>query len=200
MRFQMHPVNPQKRLMKQVSEILRKDGIIVFPTDAGYSLGCLVSQKRAIQRLYDLKRHDKKYFMTLMIHDFSDLNDFAKLENFAYRYMKSYLPGPFTFILPAEKKIQRILDVKRPEIGVRMPKTPFFETLQEFEPMPLLSVTARLSDEDVLIDPDEIESRFGKLVDLIIDMGPVPLNPTTVISLVEGEARLIREGAGEVNP
>lgn len=195
MRFEMHPINPQIRLMKQVVEILRKGGIIVFPTDAGYSVGCFVTQqKKPLQRLYRLKREDKKYQMTLMVHDFTNLTEVAEIENPAFRYMKSHLPGPYTFILPAQKKIWRILDVKRPEVGIRMPEHVFFRTLGELDRTPLLCTTARLSDDEILVDPEDIEKQMGKLVDLIVDMGPIPLKPTTVISLLTGEPIVIREG------
>lgn len=195
-RLELHPVNPQIRLMKQVVAVFESGGIVIYPTDSGYSMGCYVGDKKAIHRLYHLKRHITRKVMALMFHEFSSITDFAIVENAVYRYMNNRLPGPYTFILRANKQGKKLLDVKREEIGVRMPQHIFFETLHTINTTPILNTAARMHPDDFYIDPDDIEEAFGNQVDLLVDMGPVPHNPTSVISLVSGEPELIRQGAG----
>lgn len=196
-RLKLHPINPQKRLMRQIVEVFQNGGLVIYSTDSGYSVGCHAYNKKAIHRLYHLKRAIKKYFMSIMVSEFSTIPNFAVVENTAYRYMKNLLPGPYTFILPATKEGAKLLDVKRHEIGIRMPQHPFFETLHQMYEEPILSTAARIQQEDFIVDPDEIEKKFGKSVDMIVDMGLVPINPTSVVSLVDGAPELIRLGAGD---
>jgi tRNA threonylcarbamoyl adenosine modification protein (Sua5/YciO/YrdC/YwlC family) len=152
-----------------------------------------------VNKLYHLKRVIKKYLMALMVRDFSTVTDFARVDNTAYRYMKKLVPGPYTFVLPATAHGKKILDVKRPEVGVRMPRHPFADALFALRPDAILLTTAaKVREEDHFIDPAEIEDTFGHEVDLVLDMGPVAVNPTTVISLVGGEPEVIREGQGAV--
>ncbi len=196
LRFELHPITPQVRLIKKVVEVFEEGGIVIYPTDSGYSMGCHARHKQAIQRLYQLKRNLKKYVMALMFHEFASITEFAIVENAAYRYMKNRLPGPYTFILPANKQGKKILEVKRPEIGVRMPQHVFFDSLHQISTEPILNTAARVKDEDFYIDPDDIAEAFEHFVDLLVDMGPIQRNPTTVISLVSGIPEVLREGAG----
>lgn len=196
MRLVLHPDNPQARLIRQVAEIFRKDGIVVYPTDSGYSLGCNALSKKAVQRLYHLKRGIKKYLMALMLMDFGKIPEFAKVDNQAFRYMKSLVPGPYTFILPATHAGRKILDVNRTEIGIRMPDHAFFKALCDHLDGPVLNTAAKITEEDLFIDPLDIEARYGKVVDLIVDMGPIPIRPTTVIDLTGAGPELVRQGAG----
>jgi len=183
--------------MPKVLEVFEKGGIVVYPTDSGYSLGCDALNKTGVNKLYHLKRAIKKYAMALMMRDFSILSDFAKVENATYRYMKKLVPGPYTFILPATVRGKKILDVNRPEIGIRMPHCPFGDALFKLKPgCILLTTAAKIREDESFSDPDEIETVFGHEVDLLIDMGPVAVNPTTIINLVTGEPELIRQGAG----
>jgi tRNA threonylcarbamoyl adenosine modification protein (Sua5/YciO/YrdC/YwlC family) len=199
MRLQLHPVTPQIRLMKRVTEAFEADGVIIYPTDSGYSLGCNALSRKAVNRLYHLKRAMKKYLMALMVRDFGALSEFARVDNSAFRYMKHLVPGPYTFILPATVRSRKLLDVNRPEVGVRMPKSPFTDALFSLAPEAvILTTAARIQEDDVLIDPEDIEEKYGHLVDLIVDMGPMPVNPTTVIALHDGTAEVVREGAGKV--
>jgi tRNA threonylcarbamoyl adenosine modification protein (Sua5/YciO/YrdC/YwlC family) len=185
--------------MRRVLDVLDKGGLCVYPTDSGYSLGCDAGNRGAVNRLYHLKRAVKKYVMALMVRDFSAVSDFARVDNAAFRYMKKLVPGPYTFILPATAHGRKILDVKRPEIGVRMPRHPFADALFVLRPGAILLTTAaRLREDDGFTDPEEIEEAFGHEVDLVLGMGPVPVNPTTVIRLVDGEPEVVREGQGVV--
>ncbi len=199
-RIQIHPQNPEKRLMTQIAGIIKDGGLLIYPSDSGYTLGCTIHSKKALTRLYLMKKKIKKYAMTLMVHDFPILSEWAEMENFMYKYMKHCLPGPYTFILNATKACQRALDVKRAEIGVRMPDHPFFKTLIPIFNDALLTTSANPDSDDGIAlpisDPGEIEKEFGNRVDLIVDMGPLPINETTVISFISGEAEVLREGAG----
>jgi tRNA threonylcarbamoyl adenosine modification protein (Sua5/YciO/YrdC/YwlC family) len=199
MRLELHPQNPQVRLMKKVLDVFAADGVVVYPTDSGYSLGCNALSRKAVNKLYHLKRAMKKYLMALMVREFSMLSEFAKIDNSAYRYMRHLVPGPYTFVLPATVRAKKILDVNRPEVGVRMPKSPFTDTLFQLSPEAvILTTAAKIEEDDVFLDPADIEEKYGHLVDLIVDLGSLPVTPTTVISLVDGAADVIREGAGPV--
>ena len=196
--IRLHPETPEKRNMQKIAEVFQKGGILVYPTDSGYSLGCNALNMKAVQRLYHLKRAMKKYIMAMMFHEFSDITDFAKVDNFAFRYMKHLFPGPYTIILPATNKGRKTLGVKRPEIGVRMPDHIFTRTLGGFCPEPILNTAAKLTEDDVYVEAAELEAKLGKQVDLVVDMGAIPIRPTTVISLVNGEPEIIREGVGPI--
>jgi tRNA threonylcarbamoyl adenosine modification protein (Sua5/YciO/YrdC/YwlC family) len=183
--------------MQKVLEAFAAGQVVIYPTDSGYSMGCDALSKKAVNKLYHVKRAMKKYLMALMVRDFSELSEFAKVETAAFRFMKSLVPGPYTFVLPATVRSRKILDVNRPEVGVRMPDSPFTNTLFAMSPKAvILTTAAKIREEDSFIDPAEIEETYGHLVDLIVDLGPQPINPTTVISLVGEAPEVLREGAG----
>jgi tRNA threonylcarbamoyl adenosine modification protein (Sua5/YciO/YrdC/YwlC family) len=199
MRLELHPRNPQTRLMGKVLDAFAAGQVVIYPTDSGYSMGCDALSKKAVNKLYHVKRAMKKYLMALMVRDFSELSEFAKVDTSAFRFMKSLAPGPYTFVLPATVRSRKILDVNRPEVGVRMPDCPFTNALFAASPTSvILTTAAKIREEDSFIDPAEIEETYGNLVDLIVDMGPLPINPTTVISLVGEEPEVLREGAGRL--
>lgn len=199
MRLELHPKNPEVRFMKKVMDAFAAGEVVIYPTDSGYSMGCDALSKKGVNKLYHLKRAMKKYLMALMVRDFGALSEFAKVETSAFRYMKAVVPGPYTFILPATVRARKILDVNRPEVGVRMPSSPFTDTLFRLSPEAvILTTAAKIREEDQFIDPEEIESAYGHLVDLIVDVGPLPITPTTVISLVEEAPEILREGAGPI--
>jgi tRNA threonylcarbamoyl adenosine modification protein (Sua5/YciO/YrdC/YwlC family) len=199
MRLALHPQTPQTRLVRKVIEVFEKGGVVVYPTDSGYSLGCDALNKVAVHKLYHLKRAMKKYLMALMVRDFSAITEFARVENSAYRYMKKLVPGPYTFILPATIRGKKLLDVNRPEIGVRMPDCAFGNALFRLKPdCTLLTTAAKVHEEETFIDPEEIDAVFGHDVDLVVDLGPVAVNSTTVINLATGEPELVRQGAGAI--
>ena len=199
MRLELHPKNPETRLMRKVLEAFAAGQVVVYPTDSGYSMGCDALSKKGVHKLYHLKRAMKKYLMALMVRDFGALSDFAKVETSSFRYMKAVVPGPYTFVLPATVKSRKLLDVNRPEVGVRMPDSPFTNALFALSPEAvILTTAARIQDEDNFIDPSAIEDTYGNLVDLIVDLGPLQVTPTTVISLVGETPEIIREGAGPI--
>ena len=199
MRLELHPKNPETRLMKKVLEAFAAGQVVVYPTDSGYSMGCDALSKKGVNKLYHVKRAMKKYLMALMVRDFGALSDFAKVETSAFRYMKAVVPGPYTFVLPATVRSRKLLDVNRPEVGVRMPDSPFTNTLFALSPESvILTTAAKIQEEDNFIDPADIEETYGNQVDLIVDLGPLPVTPTTVISLVGEAPEILREGAGPI--
>ncbi|MEO7423887.1 MAG: L-threonylcarbamoyladenylate synthase [Fibrobacteria bacterium] len=199
MRLQLHPKNPEVRLMKKVLEAFAAGEVVIYPTDSGYSMGCDALSKKGVHKLYHLKRAMKKYLMALMVRDFGALTEFAKVETSAFRYMKALVPGPYTFVLPATVRSRKLLDVNRPEVGVRMPDSPFTNTLFQLNPEAvILTTAAKIREEDNFIDPADIEAEYGHLVDLIVDLGPLPVTPTTVISLIAEAPEILREGAGPI--
>jgi len=197
MLLEIHPITPQTRFMQRVLSILEDDGVVVYPTDSGYSLGCNARSRKAIRRLYHLKRAMKRYLMALMARDYAALTDFVKVDNAAFRVLKRYTPGPYTFILPATLQGRKQLEVNRPEIGVRIPDSIFSRALWQLHPgMILLTTAARLDEDDRFSNAQDIEAAFGHEVDLVVDLGEMPVNPTTIVSLVHGEPEVIREGQG----
>lgn len=196
--LQIHPQNPQKRLVKIVADVFSNGGLVVYPTDSGYSVGCSVYKRKAVDRLYHLKRDINKYVMAIMVHDFTSITHFAEVETTKYRYLKKYIPGHYTFILPATKEGKKLLQVKRPEVGIRMPVHPFFDELKEHLDDPILNTGARVQEDQLFSDPDEIIEVFSKKVDLIVDSGPIPVTPTEVVNYVDSEPQVVREGVHPV--
>ncbi len=199
-RFHIHPEHPQMRLLTQVAEILNKNGLMVYPTDATYALGCTIDSLEAQNRLRMIRRLDKDHRLTLICKDLSDVAQYAEVDNAAFRLLKKYTPGPFTFILPGSKSLpKRLSDPKRKTIGLRIPANPVLQGLLSLLDVPLLSTTAQLPDNDLpLADPDEIEMAFEKLVDVFIDAGAGGFEPTTVIDLTHDKPVVIRQGIGEI--
>lgn len=191
-RFETHPVNPQARIVKMAASILENDGLVLYPTESGYAIGCNAESTRAIHRLYALKKPMKKFFMALILPSISNATEYARVNNYAFSIMKPRVPGPYTFILPADPSIVRKLDVKRPEIGVRMPTHPFFAELFKHFDKPLLSTAAKLSDDEAFTNPDDLWNLFKNSVDMMVDCGDIEIKPTNIISLVNGEAEVIR--------
>lgn len=199
MRIQIHPQTPQIRLVKKVLDAFTAGEVVVYPTDSGYSMGCDALSRKGVQKLYHMKRAMKKYLMAMMVRDFSALSEFAKVETAAFRYMKALVPGPYTFVLPSTVRARKLLEVNRPEVGVRMPDSPFTNALFELSPASvILTTAAKIEEEDNFIHPADIEDKYGNLVDMIVDLGPLPITPTTVISLVGESPEVIREGLGRI--
>ncbi|GGE45908.1 threonylcarbamoyl-AMP synthase [Halopseudomonas oceani] len=200
--FQIHPHNPQVRLIRQAADIIRQGGVVAYPTDSAYALGCQLGNKAALERIRRLRQLDDKHNFTLVCRDLSELGVYAKVDNTTFRLLKATTPGPYTFILNATSEVPRLLlHPKRRTIGLRVPDHQITLDLLEALGEPLLSVTLILPDDPLpLTDPEQIRDRLGKLVDLIIDGGACTVEPTTVISLLDGEAELLREGRGDPEP
>lgn len=200
--FQIHPENPQARLIKQAVEIIRKGGVVVYPTDSAYALGCQIGDKAAVERVRRLRQLDKTHNFTLMCCDMSQLGVFAKIDTGIFRILKAHVPGPYTFILNGTREVPRLLlHEKRRTIGLRVPQNPILLALLAELGEPLMSVSLILpGDEDPMTDPYEIRQRLEHHVDLIIDGGFGDLKASTVIDLTGDEPVLIREGCGDPTP
>ena len=199
--FRIHPVNPQPRLVQQAVEILNKGGVIVYPTDSAYALGCHIGDKKALDRIRDIRRLQRDHHFALVCRDLSDLGTYANVHNSAYRQIKAATPGPFTFILPASREVpRRLVDEKRKTIGLRVPDNEICRALLEKMGEPIMSTTLILpGDEDPLTDPDEIRELLQHQVDLVIDGGYCGLETTTVVSLEEDYPVIVREGMGDIS-
>jgi tRNA threonylcarbamoyl adenosine modification protein (Sua5/YciO/YrdC/YwlC family) len=201
----IHPVNPQLRLIRQAVEVLRKGGVIVYPTDSGYALGCLVGEKEAAERIREIRQLDKQRNFTLVCRDLSELATYANVDNTIFKLLKAYTPGPYTFILLATKEVpKRLQHAKQKTIGLRIPDNLIAQKLLQELGEPLMSVTLFSPGEEVSIpDSDEIYARFNKQVDLIIDGGFCGDQPTTVVDFVlsgDNNPQIVRVGKGDPAP
>ena len=196
--FQIHPQNPQPRLLRQAVQILRQGGLIAYPTDSAYALGCRIDDKAALDRLRRVRRLDDDHLLTLLCCDLSALATYAKVDNRVYRLLKAHTPGPYTFILPATSEVPRRLHhPKRRTIGLRIPDHIICQALLAELGEPMLTTTLYLPGvTEAIADADELESTLRGQVDLIIDGGHTGVCPTTVIDLSEG-VQILREGAGD---
>ncbi|MBR6877529.1 MAG: threonylcarbamoyl-AMP synthase [Neisseriaceae bacterium] len=197
--FAIHPDNPQERLIKQAADIIKSGGVVVYPTDSCYALGCALGDKNAMERILHIRRIDQKHHLTLMCADLSELGNYARVDNSQYRQLKAATPGSYTFILQATKEVpNRTLHPKRKTIGLRVPDNKIALSLIEQVGEPILSCTLMLpEDNEALTDPYEIRDRLEHAVDLIIDGGWCGMEPTTVVDMTDG-TELIRQGKGDV--
>ena len=198
--FQIHPENPQPRLIKQAVEIIRQGGVIIYPTDCAYAIGCHIGDKNAIDRIKAIRKLDDKHNFTLVCRDLSELATYAKVDNTAYRLLKQNTPGAYTFILKATAEVpRRLLHPKRRTIGIRVPNNPIALALMEELGEPIMSSSLILPGEtEPLTDPYDIRDTLQNCVDLVIDGGYCGMEATSVINMVEDEIVVVREGAGDV--
>ena len=200
--FTIHPDNPQARLIRQAAEIVRQGGVVVYPTDSCYALGCHLGDKDAMLRIRAIRQVDERHHFTLVCRDLAEIARYAKVDNWVYRLLKANTPGSYTFILQATKEVPRRLQhPKRATIGLRVPEHPVAHALLEELNEPLLSSTLLLPDDEFpLNDAEEIRERLERQVDLILDSGPCGVEPTTVIDMTSEAPVLIRKGKGELSP
>lgn len=200
--FYIHPENPQPRLIKQAVEMLNKGGVIVYPTDSGYALGCKLEDKNAMERICRIRQLDGNHNFTLMCRDLSELSTYAHVDNSAFRLIKNNTPGNYTFILKATKEVpRRLMNDKRKTIGLRVPSNPIALALLELLNEPMMSTSLMLPGNDFTeSDPEEIQDSIGKVVDLIIHGGFLGQQPTTVIDLTDDAPQVVREGVGDTKP
>jgi tRNA threonylcarbamoyl adenosine modification protein (Sua5/YciO/YrdC/YwlC family) len=197
--FQIHPDNPQSRLVRQAVEIIRGGGVIIYPTDSSYALGCHIGDKRALDRIRQIRRLDERHNFTLVCRDLSEVSQYTKIDNTAHRLIKSLTPGAYTFILPATKEVpKRLMHPKRKTIGIRIPDNRIALALAQELNEPIMSTTLIMPGDDApLMDPYEMKDLLGNQVDLIIDGGYCGYEATTVVHLYDGEPRLSRVGKGD---
>ncbi|MBL0088702.1 MAG: threonylcarbamoyl-AMP synthase [Ideonella sp.] len=198
--FEVHPVNPQPRLLKQAAQILHGGGVCAVPTDSSYALVCHVDDKAAADSLRRIRQVDDKHHLTLLCRDLSELSSYAKVDNRLYRLLKLGTPGPYTFILDATKEVpRRLAHPSRRTVGLRVPDHPVIQALLAELGQPLLATTLIPPGADQpLNDPQEIRERFEKLVQGIVDAGACPMAPTTVVDLTGEDAVVVRQGRGDL--
>lgn len=200
--FQIHPDNPQQRLIGQAVEIIRRGGVIAYPTDSAYALGCQLGDKAALERIRRIRKLDDGHNFTLVCRDLSELGTYARVNNSVFRLIRNLTPGPYTFILKATDEVpRRLLHPKRRTIGLRVPENRIALALLEALGEPLMSVTLILpGDELPLTDPHDIRERLEHDLDLVIDGGVCGAEPTTIVDLADDTPVIIRQGRGDIAP
>jgi tRNA threonylcarbamoyl adenosine modification protein (Sua5/YciO/YrdC/YwlC family) len=200
--LKIHPENPQLHLIRQAANMLMKDGVIVYPTDSAYALGCQLGNKVGIQRIRRIRELKDQHCLTLLCRDIAEMAMYAQLENPIFRLIKATTPGPYTFLLPVTSHVPRYLvNAKRKTIGIRIPDNKIVHALLEMIDQPLVSTTLILPDGNLpLLEPEAMCDILGKRVDLVIDGGFCGLEPSTVIDLSGNIQQIIRSGKGDIKP
>ncbi len=198
MLLKINPINPQERLIEKVVEILKDGGIIAYPTDTFYGIGCDIMNKKAIEKVYLIKHRSRNKPFSFICSGLTNISLYAKVSNYAYKTMKRLLPGPYTFILEGSRLVPKMMLTKRKFAGIRVPDHRICLALVERLGNPIISTSASLPDGRVFFDPSLIHDTFNKNLDAVIDGGSVPNEPSSVISLVNDEPEIIREGLGDV--
>lgn len=199
--FEIHPENPQPRIIRSAVEMIRAGAVVVYPTDSSYALGCHIGDKAAMQKIARIRQFDKTHHFTLVCRDLSEISTYAKVDNAAYRLLKAHTPGAYTFLLQATKEVpKRLQNAKRKTIGLRVPDHPVAQALLAELGEPIMSSTLILpGDEMPLSDPYEIRERLANQVDAFIDAGNCGLDATSIIDLVSGAPEVLRVGKGDVS-
>ncbi len=194
----INPKNPQARLITKVVEILKKGGIIAYPTDTYYGIGCDIMNKKAIEKIYELKQRNRIKPFSFICSGLKNISNYAKVSNYAYKTMKRLLPGPYTFVLEGSKLVPKIMLTKRKTAGIRMPDHPICLELVEMLGNPIITTSATMPDGTNFFDPSLIHDFFYPRIDVVIDGGPVPGHPSSVISLINDMPEVIRKGRGDI--
>jgi len=195
----INPKNPQIRLIRKVVEVLQKGGVIVYPTDTIYGLGCDLFNPESIRKIHRLKKMDGKKPLSFICPDLKDISKYAYLSNYAYKMMKRLLPGPYTFILKATKLVPKIAQTKQNTVGIRIPDNRICLALAKELGNPIVSTSVNRPDEGLYNDPQEIEERFGRQLDLVIDGGLIVAEHSSIIDLTDEAPKVIRKGKGDIS-
>ena len=193
----INPDNPQGRLIRRVVETLKDGGVIAYPTDTLYGIGCDLYQKKAIEKVYRLKNRNPKKPFSFICSDLKHISEYAKVSNSAYKNMRRLLPGPYTFILDGTRLVPKIMLTRRKEAGIRVPDHKIPLMIVEELGNPIINTSAGIEGEEPLSDPELIEETFKGSVDLVVAGGPVPGRPSTIVSLIGDQPEIIRQGLGE---
>jgi tRNA threonylcarbamoyl adenosine modification protein (Sua5/YciO/YrdC/YwlC family) len=190
--------NPQPRLIRKVVEVLRSGGIVAYPTDTIYGIGCDLMNKKAIERVYLIKQSPRTQPFSFICSGLTNISTYAKVSNYAYKTMRRLLPGPYTFILEGSRQVPKMMLTKRKTAGIRVPDHPICLALVEELGHPIITTSATELDGTIINDPSLIHDYYGSRIDVVIDGGPVPGNPSSVISLIDDSPAVIRRGQGDV--
>ncbi len=197
--YELHPETPQLRYINKAVSILKDGGVIIYPTDTVYGIGCDIFNKEALERIFAIKNDGNSKLLSFVCSDLKDIAKYARVSDYAYRTMKHLLPGPYTFILPAAKLVPKKLWSKRKTVGIRIPNNNITMKLVEEMGNPIISTSTTNRKGDVIFDPFEIKNIFNSQVDLMLSMGPLMGEPSTVVDLSEEAPEVLREGAGDVS-
>lgn len=199
MLLSINPQNPQGRLIDKVVDCLRQGGVIAYPTDTIYGIGCDIFNKKAVKKIYQLKNRDARKPFAFICTDLSDVTTYAQVSNFAFKIMKRHLPGPYTFVLEATRVVPELLMTKQKTVGIRIPENNIAASIVKTLGHPLVTTSANISGEGALGDPYEIEEDMGKQLDMVIDGGVIFNEPSTVICLIGDEPEVLRQGCGDIS-
>jgi len=191
--------NPQKRLISQVVEKLKQGGVIAYPTDTTYGIGCNIFNSRGIKSIYQIKQRDARKPFSFICSDLSDVANYAQVSNFAFKLMKRHLPGPYTFVLDATRVVPNTVTTRQKTVGIRIPDDQIALAIVRELGHPLVTTSANLTGEAPLHDPAEIEQSMGRMLDFVIDGGIRYGDPSTVISLIDDKVEVLREGCGDIS-
>jgi tRNA threonylcarbamoyl adenosine modification protein (Sua5/YciO/YrdC/YwlC family) len=191
--------NPQPRLIRKVAETLKEGGVIAYPTDTIYGLGCDLYQKDAIERVHHLKKHSKNKRLSIICADLKDISNYAHVPDYAYRIMRSSIPGPYTFILEATKLVPKIMLTNQKTVGIRVPDNTISLALVRELGHPIITTSVIKPDESLYSDPEEIDQMFGKAIDLVIDGGTIVAEHSSIVDLTDDFPRVLRAGKGDVS-
>ncbi|WP_225071433.1 L-threonylcarbamoyladenylate synthase [Desulfuromonas sp. CSMB_57] len=195
----INPENPQKRLVNRVVECLKQGGVIAYPTDTIYGLGCDIFNRKGVKRIYQIKQRNAKKPFSFICSDLSDISTYAQVSNMAFKIMKRYLPGPYTFVLEATRTVPDLLTTQQKTVGIRIPQNPIALAIVHELGHPLVTTSANITGEEPCYDPQEIEEHLGRMIDIVVDGGIVRGEASTVISLVNDEVQVLRQGAGDTS-
>ncbi len=198
--LEINPVHPQPRKIQQLVDTLRSDGVIIYPTDTVYGLGCDIASKRALDRVRRIKKMDNKRHLTFVFSDLKLISQYAQVTDWAYKILRKFLPGPYTFVMEATRLVPKIVLTKRNEVGIRIPDNVVCQEMISELGHPILSSSVRMPDDQLLDDPREMERLYKGQVDIVVDGGALLPEPSSVISLMGDEIVVIREGKGPVKP
>ncbi len=199
MLLQINQENPQGRLIGRVVEILKQGGLIAYPTDTTYGIGCNIFNRRGVKNIYQIKQRDARKPFSFICSDLSDAANYAHVSNFAFKIMKRHLPGPYTFVLDANRVVPDILTTRQKTVGIRIPDDEIALAIVRELGHPLVTTSANLTGETPLHDPVEIDEIMGRMLDLVVDGGIRYGDPSTIISLIDDKVEVLREGCGDIS-
>ncbi len=199
MRNKINPENPQLRLVRHVVDCLKQGGVVIYPTDTTYGLGCDIFNPKGIKKIYQIKQRDPRKPFSFICSDLAEVSNYAEVSNFAFRILKRHLPGPYTFILEASKVVPESLTTRQKTVGIRIPDNAISRLIVRELGHPLVTTSANISGEDVIQDPELIDERMERMVDMVVDGGVSMGTESSIISLIDDRIEVLREGAGDLS-